>query len=87
MTLNIDNACYGNLNIVEPKHGNNWYTITATTNDVPFKIDSEVLFSSDVMGKLYTGIVTDVDVQNAIIVLSNEIVIEVKRYNYFARLY
>lgn len=88
MVLNIDNACYGKLKLVAPTDKSNWYTISGDNRNVPFELnESEVLFSSELMGKLYTGHVTAIDCETNSLVLDNEIVLSVSNYQYFARLY
>lgn len=87
MVLDIDNACYGTL-LLEQANDNinkDTYFINGSDNSVSFKEGWEVLLSSgQKIGKLYSGIVQSVNVDNGSINIDGTDLI-VSNFEYFAR--
>lgn len=86
MTLfKIDSGCAGNLHVYAGD-GPAWYYITAEYGLVSFKIGGEVCFASGKVGHVVTDTVESVDVENQTVTLTEYGNVELKHWEYFARI-
>ena len=70
MILDIDNACYGTLSLsqMDDNLNKDTYFVDGEGDSVSFRVGYTILLSSGKkVGKLYTGEVKSVDIENGII--------------------
>lgn len=79
----VDAACAGQLKLEQSSLS--WFCIISESGLVSFSIDSEVVFASGKIGEIIFDKVKDVDVESQTVTLAEYGLIEIKRWEYFAR--